>query len=104
MTYSPATIRSRRKSCAVSGAACQHLQRVDGGGQQGVLADQTGLDQQGELQVGEAADLAHPGALAVDRHAAADHQVTGRGSATPSGVLGLDGERLAASSVERRAR
>jgi hypothetical protein len=36
----------------------QHLQRVDGGGDHRVGADQPGLDQQGELEVGEAAALA----------------------------------------------
>jgi hypothetical protein len=53
----------------------QHLQRVDGGGHYGVLPDQAGLGQQGELQVGEAAALARAGALAVDSHAATHHQV-----------------------------
>jgi hypothetical protein len=40
-------------------------------------ADRAGLEQQGELQVGEAAAHTDPGTLAVDGHAAADHQVHG---------------------------
>ena len=78
MTSSAAMIRSRRKSWSVSGQRLlQDLQGVDSGGHHGVGADQAGLHQQRELQVGEAVALAHPGALAVDGHAAADHQVHG---------------------------
>ena len=53
-----------------------HLERVDGGGQDRVWPKHAGLDQEGDLEVGESSALADASALAVHGHAAADDQVT----------------------------
>jgi hypothetical protein len=51
------------------------LEGVDGGDEHGVPAEQPGLGQQAELQVGISSTLADPGTLAVDGDASADHQL-----------------------------
>jgi hypothetical protein len=84
----------------------QDLQGVDSGRDHGVGADQAGLDQQGELQVGEAAALAHSGALAVDGDAAADHQVQGsqvsHGDPLPGAGRAVDGGGAAGRDLDPR--
>jgi len=51
------------------------LEWVDGGDDDGAGADPPGFLEQRDLDVGVARALAQPGAAAVDRHAADDHQV-----------------------------
>jgi hypothetical protein len=52
-----------------------HLERVDRGGQDRVWPKHVGLDQEGNLEVGESSALADASAFTVHGHAAADDQV-----------------------------
>jgi hypothetical protein len=52
-----------------------YLQLMHGGGQHRLGPKQAGLDEEGNLQVGEAPALADSHSLAVDHHAAADDEI-----------------------------